>query len=344
MWRSRRQWAANSARWGRLSPGALAAEEGVDGADVGVLVALGELVDGAEAAEQAAIDDGLGAGAEGPGAEELGFLDLQTRTRRDHMKYLTLIRAVALLRQYQKEVKTIRHRGEEVRYIEVEAEDVRVANELAHQVLGRSLDELPPQTRRLLGLVNALVLEGCERQGVDREDYRFSRKEVRARTGWGDTQLKVHLGRLVELEYLLVHRDGRGGRHSYELVYDGRGADGTPFVPGLVDVLQYDLNWSGSGANRSGPGRGVVGGRSAPGRGGDNGEEPSDAASLPVDRGSERSEALNGSNTARRSKREMTTPSSRGRSTPSSPARSPAAAAAPAAGNGAAPSPIAAAE
>ena len=29
---------------------------------------------------------------------------------------------------------------------------------------------------------------------------------LRALTGWGDTQLKVHLARLAELEYLLVHR------------------------------------------------------------------------------------------------------------------------------------------
>ena len=31
-----------------------------------------------------------------PYASELSFLDHQTRTRRDHMKYLTLIRAIAL--------------------------------------------------------------------------------------------------------------------------------------------------------------------------------------------------------------------------------------------------------
>ena len=35
-----------------------------------------------------------------PYARELTFLDSQTRTRRDHTKYLTLIRAIALLHQY----------------------------------------------------------------------------------------------------------------------------------------------------------------------------------------------------------------------------------------------------
>ncbi len=37
-----------------------------------------------------------------PYARDLAFLDHQTRTRRDHMKYLTLIRSVALLHQYQR--------------------------------------------------------------------------------------------------------------------------------------------------------------------------------------------------------------------------------------------------
>ena len=38
-----------------------------------------------------------------------------------------------------------------IEYIEVELTDIALANELAHEVLGRSLDELPPQTRRVLG-------------------------------------------------------------------------------------------------------------------------------------------------------------------------------------------------
>ena len=41
-----------------------------------------------------------------PYAESLSFLDGKTRTRRDHMKYLTLIRAITLLHQHQREIKT----------------------------------------------------------------------------------------------------------------------------------------------------------------------------------------------------------------------------------------------
>jgi hypothetical protein len=92
-----------------------------------------------------------------PYAPGLTFHDSQTRTRRDHMKYLTLIRSVALLHQHQRPRKTVEHRGRTVEYIEVALADIAMANRLAHEVLGRSLDELPPQTRRLLLAVDEMV-------------------------------------------------------------------------------------------------------------------------------------------------------------------------------------------
>jgi hypothetical protein len=152
-----------------------------------------------------------------PFAAELKFPDHQTRMRRDHMKYLGLIEAVALLHQYQRPVKTVEHRGQKLRYIEVTKADIEVANRLAHEVLGRSLDELPPQTRRLLGMLDELATAECSRLGLDRCDFRFSRRTVRERTGWSYEQLRVHLGRLVEFEYLLVHRGSRGQSFVYEL-------------------------------------------------------------------------------------------------------------------------------
>ena len=207
-----------------------------------------------------------------PYADRLTFLDDKTRTRRDHMKYLSLIRAITLLHQYQREVKTVQHKGKAVRYIEVTPADIATANRLAHEVLGRTLDELPPQTRRLLTALHAWVSDECARQAIKRADLRFSRRQVRELTGWGDTQLKVHLGRLAELEYLLVHRVLRGGGFEYELIYDAEGDAGGRFLMGLVDMEDigraYDAKRSGPNETRSAPGRGAVGGVSAGGRGG----------------------------------------------------------------------------
>ena len=152
------------------------------------------------------------------------------------MKYLTLIRAIALLHQHQRPRRTIRRAGVEVTYIEVIPADVALANRLAHEVLGRSLDDLAPQTSRLLDALHALVNQRATAAGVERADVRFSRREVREAIGWTDFQVRTHLGRLVDLEWVLVHRGGRGLCFVYDLAWDGGGVDGRPHLAGLIDA------------------------------------------------------------------------------------------------------------
>jgi hypothetical protein len=201
-----------------------------------------------------------------PYARRLTFMDDRTRTRRDHVKYLTLIRTIALLHQHQRPVRTVEHRGEAVPFVEVTLGDIAVANRLAHQVLGRTLDELPPQTRRLLHALETMVKEACAAQQIARKDFHFSRRAVRETSGWCHTQVRVHLDRLVELEYVLVHRGGRGQSFEYELLYDGQGKDGQPFLTGLIDVAaleakakSYDGDLAGSEGHLAGGWRGQNG-------------------------------------------------------------------------------------
>jgi len=224
-----------------------------------------------------------------PFAKELSFLDHATRTRRDHLKYLTLIRTIALLHQRQRPVKTAEHRGQRIEYTEVTREDIAVANRLCHEVLGRSLDELPPQTRRLLSLLDEMVKAACAPLGIERADYRFSRREVREQLGWGNTQLKVHLARLVEFEYVLVHRGRQGQGYVYELAYDGQGKDGAPFLPGLAAV---DAAGSATTSASRGPGtvfapagRPTDGPRTPGGRGAENAPNWREFAVNPADGG-----------------------------------------------------------
>ena len=225
-----------------------------------------------------------------PMAEQLTFADGRTRTRRDHPKYLSLISAVALLHQHQRPRRTITHAGREVTYVEATTFDVETANRLAAGILGQSLDELPPQTRRLLELLDATVTRIAATDQIDRSIVRFTRRQLREELGWGDTQLKVHLARLVDLELVSAHRIEHGS-FLYELAWDGSaGRDGGRFMVGVTDPSQpplplaesaedtqihaYDPSRSGPEGVRSGGGRPLVGPRSAGGRTAPNTSQP----------------------------------------------------------------------
>ena len=186
-----------------------------------------------------------------PYADALTFPDERTRLRRDHEKYLTLIDTLALLHQHQREIKSASQDGERIEYVEVTLQDIETANQLAHEALGRSLDELSPQTRRLLELVTAMVEHQCRAQAITRCDHRFSRRDVRESTNWSDFQVKMHMKKLEELEYVLVHRGGRGQSFVYELLYDGAGRDGKPFLMGLVDVQTLKHAYDGKKEHRN---------------------------------------------------------------------------------------------
>ena len=168
-----------------------------------------------------------------PHAKTLHFSNQTTRARRDHMKYLTLIRTIALLHQHQRVIKEVEHKGRRIRYIEVNERDIAIADRIAAEVLGHCVDELPPQTRRLLEDISRFVSDQAEKQGLERDSVRFTRREIREATRLGHTQLRVHLARLEELEYLLVHAGGGKRRVLYSLLYDRNLAGVKPDVAGV---------------------------------------------------------------------------------------------------------------
>ena len=209
-----------------------------------------------------------------PYADRLTFLSDKTRTRRDHEKYLTLIDSIALLHQYQRPIRRLP--GEAgADYIEATLADIEAANALAHEVLGRSLDELPPVTRRLLNELAAWVGSRSQAQAIERAAVRFTRRELREATGWSDTQLRVHLERLASLEYLIVHRGARGQTFEYELLYDGDGA-GQPHLSGLLDTSAMPTSRGGEGYF-AGPSRGQNAPNAGPSRGSESAADPAPA-------------------------------------------------------------------
>jgi hypothetical protein len=179
-----------------------------------------------------------------PYAPSLTFATARTRNRRDHEKYLTLIDAIALLHQHQRETRTLPG-GQ--RFIEVTLDDIALANELAPEILGRSLDELPPQTRRLLNYIRELVKKKSQADGAKAAST-FSRKELRDHCGWSLTQVRVHLERLVELECLAVRHGRLGSQFVYEMLLDTDTTEAVAHI-GLIDTAKlrhdYKTNLTG---------------------------------------------------------------------------------------------------
>jgi DNA primase catalytic core len=197
-----------------------------------------------------------------PYAPSLTFPSGRTRNRRDHEKYLTLIDSIALLHQHQRPKGRYELGGRTLEYVPVTLDDIALANELAPEVLGRSLDELPPQTRTVLGHIRTLMRAKREKtKGVDS----FTRRELHGACGWSFTQLRIHLERLIEQEYVAAHCGRMGSQFVYELLIDLDAPEHATHVP-LLDVATlkthaYKVNLAGLEANLAGgdgvPPRGV---------------------------------------------------------------------------------------
>jgi DNA primase len=198
-----------------------------------------------------------------PFADQLSYGDDRLQSRRDQPKYLTLIKAVAFLRQMQKPVKAWAANGLDHSYIEVDREDIRLANELAHQILGHSLDELSRPAYDLLTLLDTMAREGLAHppagmSGIEsnepagpgfgggspvthsRKHNSFTRRQIREFSGWSNVRVHRHLQELIELEFVLVEHGRNGVQHRYRLAYDGQGRDGRRFMLGLKPVEELN--------------------------------------------------------------------------------------------------------
>ena len=182
-----------------------------------------------------------------PWADQLTFTAERTRTRRDHEKYLTLIDAIALLHQHQRQGNDD---GDGGKYITVTLDDIELANRIAPELLGRSLDELPPQSRRMYEAVKAIVRDRMAAQEVEQRFALFSRRELREHLGWSITQVRVHLERLRQFEYITARYGSVGSAFQYELLTDCNEPEGVERI-GLLDVEKLRVRRQPDGENEN---------------------------------------------------------------------------------------------
>lgn len=173
-----------------------------------------------------------------PYADLLTFTSKSLRARRDHSKYLNLIVAITYLFQYQRKVRSMEFDGKTIEYINVTLADIEKANEIANEVLGRSLDELTPPSRNLLALIRQMVTARCNKKKTSAEEYHFTRREVREYSTWSDFQVKTHIKQLEELEYVFAVFGRKGKQYVYELLVTEEISNDKPILVGLTDIKQ----------------------------------------------------------------------------------------------------------
>jgi DNA primase catalytic core len=176
-----------------------------------------------------------------PFAESIEFPTAWLRTRRDNLRFLHLIEALAFLRQYQRPIvsrgtiKPLGKRLEELTDAELREavviatlDDYEAAYELAGGLLGETLLDLKKPERAFLEAIRNLV----ERQGTGGEPGDFSRREAREWTGLPHHRVRELFETLLELEYVEPSRASRGAGARYRLTPAARLAQSV--VPGLL--------------------------------------------------------------------------------------------------------------
>lgn len=156
--------------------------------------------------------------------------------RRDHPKYLGLILAVTFLHQMQ---RPRNHDPGIGSYVETTLADIAIANELAHEVFGHSLDDLSFPGRQLLRLTGDYVLGRAAEHGGEWAKVEFTRRQLREALHWSESRLRLHLGQLLRLEYVGSTAGRFGQRYMHRLLIDPAEIElGGRCVPGLKSVEQ----------------------------------------------------------------------------------------------------------
>jgi DNA primase catalytic core len=164
----------------------------------------------------------------------LAYGDDRLMFRRDHPKYLHLILVVTFLHQHQRPVKRDEVSG--IEYIETSLADIAIANDLALELFGTSLDDLSRPGRELLARTSVYVREKAAKTKQPLEKIEFCRRELREAIGWSEYQLRTHLEELVELEYIVPLGGRFGSVFTYRLI--NYNEESSRFVPGLKSVEQ----------------------------------------------------------------------------------------------------------
>jgi len=160
-----------------------------------------------------------------PYAEDIEFPSNKVRTRRDQLKFLSTIEVIALVRQFQKEIKI----KDGIEYIEADLIDYALAYELITVVLGQTLDEVNQNSRCLLASIinminswmpdpNKICDLADKDEGKVATNIIFTRGDVRRYVKeLNDSAVYLRIKELERYELLRVFQGGQGRVYKYTL-------------------------------------------------------------------------------------------------------------------------------
>jgi hypothetical protein len=149
--------------------------------------------------------------------------------RREQAKFLSLVKAIVILHQYQRKTGTMKRAdGSKMEYVQATQRDIDLALELGRHAFARNIDDVSPTGRTLLAAVIGLAKEKYDdKKQLDPKkemllsEIPFTRKELRERIGWSETQVRRNLDHLVELGYIGRLAGRQGSTFRYVLLDDG---------------------------------------------------------------------------------------------------------------------------
>jgi len=141
-----------------------------------------------------------------PYATHIDFPYFSTRNRRDLERFLNLIRAIALMRQFQKEI--IKER--EIEYIAADVEDYRIAHKLGSILLSSTLSSISARARTLFTIVAAI-----DQEEFTRADVKKKGKEMNKQTSENNRTLGKQLEALEGIGAIECMQGGPGKTYKY---------------------------------------------------------------------------------------------------------------------------------
>jgi len=180
--------------------------------------------------------------------------------RREQGKFISLVKALVILHQYQRKTGTLKRiDGTKMEYVQAMQKDVDIALELGKDIFARNIDDVSPTGRTLLKAIVELVKEKYKALNLsdpktDRglSDIHYTRKELRQRIGWSETQVRRNIDHLVELGYIGRIAGRHGSTFRYVLIDTG---DEDPMIDFRANALEKDGWDAGTEPGRSDEGR-----------------------------------------------------------------------------------------